>query len=291
MLYTIQNDQVRVTVDSLGAQMQSITAADGTEYLWYGDEAYWRSRATNLFPYVGRPTDGKITHNGKAYDMTQHGFAKRMEFTAVEQGTDRLVLRLTDNDETRVIYPFLFAFDLMYELKGATVQITYRVENRSNERMYFGLGGHPGFRLPLEEGKCFTDYQITFAKPCYPARAELSPAYQMSGVETPYALEENRTLYLRHDLFDHDAIILHHMDKTMTLSAGEGSRGVTMHIPNMNYLGIWHTPETEAPFVCLEPWVSLPSRDGVVEDFSQQGDLVGLNVGETYHNTWSITIF
>ena len=291
MLYTIQNDQICVTIDSLGAQMQSITAADGTEYLWYGDSAYWGNRATNLFPYVGRLTQGKITHNGTAYDMTQHGFAKRMEFSAVEQEADRLVLRLTDNDETREMYPFLFAFDLVYALEGSTVKITYRVENRSDERMYFGLGGHPGFRVPLEEGKCFTDYRLTFAKPCHPARAELSPAYQMSGVEVPYALEEDRTLPLRHDLFDRDAIILHHMDKTVTLSAGEGTRGVTMYIPDMNYLGIWHTPETEAPFVCLEPWVSLPSRDGVVEDFSQQGDLVGLDVGEIYYNTWSITVF
>ena len=59
MLYTIQNSQMRVTIDSLGAQLMSITAADGTEYLWGGDEAYWRNRAPNLFPYVGRLTEGR----------------------------------------------------------------------------------------------------------------------------------------------------------------------------------------------------------------------------------------
>ena len=50
MLYTISNDKIRVSIDTLGAQMQSITAADGTEYLWYGDKTFWGSRATNLFP-------------------------------------------------------------------------------------------------------------------------------------------------------------------------------------------------------------------------------------------------
>lgn len=291
MLYTISNEAIRVSIDTFGAQMQSITAADGTEYLWYGDKTYWGSRATNLFPYVGRLTDGKCTYHGKSYAMTQHGFAKRMEFTVVEQEADRVVFRLTENEETTEIYPFRFAFDLVYALEGATVHITYRVTNPNGETMYFGLGGHPGFRLPLEEGKTFTDYRLTFGQPCYPARAELSPAYLMSGVEKRYPLENDVALPLRHDLFDNDAIILRHMDKTVTLSAGEGTKGVTLQIPRMNYLGIWHTPETEAPFVCLEPWVSLPSRDGVVEDLTQQSDLVALNAGEVYENKWSITVF
>lgn len=291
MLYTIQNDKIRVTVDSLGAQMQSVTAADGTEYLWYGDAAYWGERAINLFPYVGRLTGGQYIYKGKRYDMTLHGFARRMEFTVTEREESRVVFRLTDNEETRESYPFAFVLSLVYELDGAAVHMTYQVENLSAETMYFGLGGHPGFRLPLEEGKRFTDYRLTFSQPCQCARAELTPSYMMSGVETPFALENDTTLPLRHELFDRDAIILRHMDKTVTLSAGEGSRGVTLHIPRMNYLGIWHTPGTDAPFVCLEPWVSLPSRDGVVEDLSQQGGLVALDEGETYKNKWSITVF
>ena len=32
MLYTIQNSQLCVTIDSLGAQLMSITAEDGREY-------------------------------------------------------------------------------------------------------------------------------------------------------------------------------------------------------------------------------------------------------------------
>lgn len=291
MLYTISNDKIRVSIDTLGAQMQSITAADGTEYLWYGDKTFWGSRATNLFPYVGRLTEGRYTFGGKNYEMTPHGFAKRMEFTVTEQSEERIVFCLTENEETKEIYPFAFKFLLIYELDGATVHITYQVENVDGKTIYFGLGGHPGFRLPLEDGKCFTDYRLTFSAPSHPARALLSPAYQMSGTEVSYPLVNDTELPLRHDLFDDDAIILHHMDKTVTLSAGEGTKGVTMHFPCMNYLGVWHTVKAEAPFVCLEPWVSLPSRDGIVEDFAQQGDLVALDVGETYKNKWSITVF
>ena len=290
MLYTIKNEAMSVSIDTLGAELQSITGADGTEYLWYGDADYWRGRATNLFPYVGRMTDGTYIYNGKKYPMGPHGFARNMEFSAQQEGDTCVAFTLTDTAETRECYPFRFAFSVIYALVGAELRITYRVENKGDNIMHFGLGGHPGFRLPLEEGKCFEDYRITFAQPCRPSRALLAPSYMMSGVETLYQLENDTTLHLRHDLFDDDAIILRHFDKTMTLSAGEGSRGVRVHIPQMPCVGIWHTVKKEAPFVCIEPWVSLPSRDGVIEDISQQSDLITLPVGKTYENEWSITL-
>ncbi len=291
MLYTIQNSQMRVTIDSLGAQLMSITAADGTEYLWGGDEAYWRNRAPNLFPYVGRLTEGRCTYGGKSYEMTRHGFANRTQFSALESGADHITLHMEDSGETRAVYPFAFAFDLVYALSGNTLSVTYRVTNRDGKEMYFGLGAHPGFRVPLEPGKAFTDYRLTFAQPCQPWQVLMSDDYLINGQEAPYPLEGGRSMPLRHDLFDHDAIILKNMDRTVTLSAGEGSRGVTVSYPRMRYLGVWHKPESDAPYVCLEPWLSLPSRHGVVEDLSQQNDLMALCPGETYENRWTVTIF
>ena len=44
MLHTIQNAAMAVTVDSLGAQLMSITAAGGMEYMWNGDPAYWKGQ-------------------------------------------------------------------------------------------------------------------------------------------------------------------------------------------------------------------------------------------------------
>ena len=40
MQHTIRSDGLTVTIDELGAQLMSITAGDGTEYLWSGDPAY-----------------------------------------------------------------------------------------------------------------------------------------------------------------------------------------------------------------------------------------------------------
>ena len=42
---------------------------------------------------------------------------------------------------------------------------------------------------------------------------------------------------------------------------------------------------------CQVSWVSLPARQGVVEEFSQQNDLVALPPYEKYINRWTITVF
>lgn len=291
MLQTIHNDAMTVTIDELGAQLMSITAADGTEYLWNGDPAYWTGRAPNLFPYVGRLTNDSYTYGGKTYQMTRHGFAKRTAFATADQGAANLTLRMTDTPESRESYPFAFQFDVSYVLEGSALVIVYAVENRGRETMYFGLGGHPGFRVPLEAGKSFEDYRLTFAHPSQPCRVLLSDAYMLSGHDAPYPLEDGTVLPLRHDLFDQDAIILKNFERTMTLSAGEGTRGLTLSCPRMRYLGIWHMPKTDAPYVCLEPWASLPSRQDVVEDLAQQNDLISLESGQRYENRWTITIF
>lgn len=290
-MQTIRNDAMTVTIDELGAQLMSITSAGGVEYLWYGDPAYWRGRAINLFPYVGRLTNDRYTYGGKEYEMVRHGFAKLTRFTPVDVQPDRVTLRITDSEETRKSYPFAFAYEVTCTLEGSTLSVTYAAENRGGQTMYFGMGGHPGFRLPLEEGKTFTDYRLTFAHPAQPWQVLMSDSYMISGHEAPYPLEDGVTLPLRHELFDHDAIILKNFDRTVTLSAGEGTRGLTMTCPKMRYLGIWHAPKTDAPYVCLEPWLSLPSRQDIVEDLSQQNDLQSLEPGERYENGWAVTIF
>lgn len=48
--------------------------------------------------------------------------------------------------------------------------------------------------------------------------------------------------------------------------------------------------KTTANYVCIEPWSSLSARVDVIEDLETQEDLISLNAGETYKNTWTITI-
>ena len=290
MEYCLKNDRLTLRVSSRGAEMQSILGADGTEYLWQGDERYWKDRATNIFPYVARLTNETYRWQGQEYHMKIHGFARHSEFTPAEQTDSRLVLEITDSRETREQYPFSFVFQVIYQLEGSRISLTYRVENRGEGVMPFGLGAHPGFNVPLRAGLDFSDYSLTFTRPCAPVAVGMSPTCFVTGEDLPYPLEAGQRIPLRHNLFDNDAIVLKGMDRQITLATPKDPRGVRVTYPDMPVLGIWHAPKTEAPYVCIEPWLSLPSRQDVVEDFAAQPDLMQLEGGKTYENTIEIEL-
>lgn len=288
---TLANDQLRLTVDSLGAQMMSLQTSDGREYLWQGDPRYWSDRAPLLFPFVGRLTENAYQYAGRRYTMGIHGFAAQQDFSCRALQADRLTLALTDNPETRRQYPFAFSLQITYALAANQVQISFQVENRDTRVLPFGIGGHPGFRVPLDEGERFDDYFLTFAAGSRPDRVGFTPQVFLSGRDEPYPLEEGKYLRLRHDLFDQDAVILKNMPRAVTLRSRTCPHGVHLCYPDMPYLGLWHMPGTDAPYLCIEPWSSLPSRQDVVEDLACKSDLIQLGPGRTYDNTWSITIF
>ena len=289
MNYQISNEYISISVSSLGAELQSVVK-DGKEYLWDGDEKYWPERSPLLFPYVGRFTDGKYLLNGTEYEMGIHGFARHLTYDLVEKSDNRLVFKLCDNEETFKSYPYHFALQVCYELNGQTISITYGVRNLSDERMYFGIGGHPGFALPFDEGLDFSDYYLEFDGKSFPTRVGHTAACFLSGVDESFPLERDSVLKLAHNMFDDDAIVLKNMSDKVTLKSDKGDRQVTVSYPNLPYLGLWHAPQTEAPYICIEPWTSLPSRQDVVEEFKYKYDLIRLNEREEYNNTWSITV-
>lgn len=290
MNYTIKNEKLTVTVSDCGAELQSIQTADGHEYLWQTDPEIWTDRAPNIFPYVARMTEGRYTLHGKEYQMSIHGFVKNLVLTAEKQTDSEVTFCLESNETTRAQYPFEFVYRITYRLEENQLIITNCVENKGNSRMYFGLGGHPGFNVPMEEGLTFEDYTLTFDAPAQPYRVGFNDACFLTGADEPYPLTDGTKIPLQHDLFDQDAVVLKHMARRVCLGSTKGSRSVTVSYPDYPVLGIWHRPETEAPYVCIEPWSSLPSRAGIVEELSQQADLIHLDAGQSYSNSWSISI-
>ena len=156
--------------------------------------------------------------------------------------------------------------------------------------MFFGIGGHPGFRVPMDENTEFGDYCLDFHREHLPTRVGHTPACFLSGEDRDFPLKEGRYLPLSHDLFDDDAIVLKNVSRKVSIASGKTEHRVTMEFPRMPFLGIWHCPKTEAPYVCIEPWTSLPSRQDVVEELSVKSDLIHLGPGEIYRNGWSVTV-
>lgn len=291
MIYTIENDRLKVQISDRGAELWSIQTKDGTEYLWQGDKKYWGDRALNLFPYIARMTQGKYTVNGQTYEMTIHGFVNYSVLEVEEQGVDRIVFKLTQSAETLKMYPFNFVYRVAYALADDRLEVKFSVENTNVQTMYFGIGGHPGFHVPLDKELCFEDYYLQFDETQNPVRVGISPTCFVDGNDQEYPLFDGGRIPMSHSLFDDDAIVLTKMSRAVTLKSDKSVRAVRVEYPQMDYVGFWHMPHTDAPYVCIEPWSSLPSRQDVVEDLATQPGLIHLPAGETYENRWSIQIF
>lgn len=288
-MYQIQNSHLTLTVDPVGAQMTSLKGADGTEYLWQGDAAYWGKHAPLLFPFIGRAYENRCTALGQPYPMPRHGFANVSRFTLAQRRENALVLELTESEDTLAKYPFRFTLRVGYTLEENRLAISYQVENRDHRPLSFALGFHPGFRVPLSPGEAFEDYYLQF-DPCMPDRVGFTEAVLLSGRDSLFPLEEDCTLSLRHDLFDDDAIVLKNVSRSVALRSRRSNREIRLSYPDMPYLGLWHPAKTDAPFLCIEPWSSLPGRDGVVEELTARSDFPRLEVNGSYRNEILISL-
>ena len=290
MIYSIENKILKATVDTSGAQRQSVySKATETEYLWQGDPAYWAGRAYNLFPTIGRMYKNTYTYDGNEYSLRCHGIARYRAFQLTDRTATKLTFRLTEDEDSLKEYPFKFEFFIRYELKEATLEISFIVKNTDEKELIFALGGHPGFNVPFGNG-AFEDYYLEFSEKTKVLFHTLSESKFMTGEKLPLPLTEGVRLPLRHELFDNDAAILGNTCREISLKSKADPRYVTVKYPDFRYLGVWHTPETDAPFVCIEPWSALPATDGVITDLSAKEDMTRLAPGKTYKTSWSIEI-
>ena len=93
--FTIENEYLKLTVTTWGAQIKSVVRkCDGVEHMWQADPDVWGYHAPILFPHAGKVVDNKIEAKGAVYESGQHGFARLMEHEFVDQTQDTIVLEL-----------------------------------------------------------------------------------------------------------------------------------------------------------------------------------------------------
>ena len=290
MIFTIENSNLKVSVETKGAQLKSVFSKDtGVEYLWQGDANYWTGRAYNLFPFVGRFAQGKYVVEGKEYAMDRHGFARGSEFEMVEQTENSLSFEIKETEQTLAIYPFNFVFTVKFEILGKKLIVTYHVKNTGKNVMYFGLGGHPGFNVPFDGGK-FEDYFVEFACEGNPTQVIANEKGLMTSERKILSLEGNKIIRLEHSLFDNDAIIMQDVCKTVYVKGKNTKRSIKVSYPQMEYLGLWHMPKTDAPFLCVEPWMTLPSPDGQPEVFETKENIGRVESNQSFSTHFDIEI-
>lgn len=273
---SIHNEFLTVSVKSLGAELCSIRSADGAEYVWQADPAFWNRHAPVLFPIVGKLRDGRYAWNGKPFELSPHGFARDMDFSLIEQTQNSLAFQLLPTAETRARYPFEFSLTITYRLTGNALSIEYAVRNTGTSLMPFSIGAHPAFNLhgPIEESF------LEFEKP-ETLSARLISNKGLLTEQTVPVLDGSKILPLSKTLFDRDALIfLNAESKKITLGAKHSSRRLTVEFAGFPELGIWAKPG--APFVCIEPWYGYADPEQPYGDITNKPGIRQLKAGETF---------
>ena len=262
MEYSIENDYLKVTVTTWGAQVKSVVRkCDGVEHIWQADKSVWGYHAPILFPHAGKVVDGKIEAKGRVYESGQHGFARLMEHDFVEQTADTIVLELCSSEETLARFPYEFRLVSTFTLENDTLHHTLTVENLDEEKLPFGIGYHPAFTVPFDDKHVATDYELRFSEMESPICINNLPYGLVHG--DIYHLPANiQSLAVDDQLFANDSHCMVNL-KSQTLGLYEKGtgRGVVCNIAEFPYTLIWSKPGMPR-FVCIEPWHSLPSPEG-----------------------------
>ena len=205
MQYSIENDILRLTVDSHGAEPVSVIhKPTGAELLWQADPAVWKRHAPILFPYTGKLTGGKMLAKGVEYAGGQHGFARDVEHTMTHHADNLLEFELHANAETLPKWPYAFVLRSTFTLEGETVHHTLTVENPVEDKLCFGIGYHPAFALPFDDRHVTEDYEIRFDGVESPLCVSAQPNGLLNG-QSYYLARNVEAIQLTDDLFDNDS--------------------------------------------------------------------------------------
>lgn len=289
-MFTIENQQIKAVINAKGAELTQLFHKEHQlNYLWNGDPAVWGKHSPVLFPIVGTLKNNTYFYNDQSYQLPRHGFARDKKFAVEEQTADTITFLLRSDAETFTIYPFVFEFRIRYSLFENALAVAYEVVNAGKEIMYFSVGAHPAFALPLVPGTAYTDYYLEFNQ------YETAPKWPISpdGLieQTPLPLLENANrLNLSKDLFQKDALVLKGMASSIvTLGSAKTPHGFRFDYPGFPFLGIWAAKN--ADFVCIEPWCGIADN---VDANQQLPDKEGINMlaeCESFTRTWTITLY
>lgn len=281
--YQIKNHKMTLTVAEHGAEIRSVEV-DGMERMWDANPAFWGRTAPILFPIVGALKDNSYQYEGETYSMSQHGFARDMEFTLTEQTEESLQFVLSDNSETYENYPFHFQLTVSYEIFESYINIGWKVLNTDEKKMYFQIGGHPAFACPCEGGMIREDYSVKVGE---------LPLLETAFLEKGLLGEEKELLanelLLKEDTFARDAYIIQNETVGHVDLVNHVSNQVKVRVlADVPVWGIWSTADKKAPFVCIEPWYGRCDKTDFSGELSEREYIQSLEPGETFTGGYQI---
>ncbi|AUD07173.1 aldose 1-epimerase family protein [Spirosoma pollinicola] len=286
---TLENDLLRISIRPKGAELTSIFhKPSGIEHLWQADPMVWGWHAPNLFPVVGGCLNNQLLIDGKTYPIERHGFARQSTFDTTESTKTHAIFSLRSSDATRVHFPYEFEFQLIYELDGPKITITYRLVNADEKTIYFSVGAHPAFAVPFTAEESYEDYFIEFEQAEPLETHMLSSAGYFTGETIAVPTNGNRLALTKH-LFDADALVFKNLaSRSVAIRSDKHDHALTVAYPDFPYLGLWAKPG--APFVCIEPWLGCADSEGEPKPIQQKEAIQQVETGKVFEASFTIEV-
>lgn len=283
-LHTIKNKELSVSISLHGAEIKSLkNLSTDFEYMWQADSKYWGRTSPILFPIVGNYKNKTSIYNGKSYQLSQHGFARDMDFTLESSTENSATFLLKDTAETLEKYPFHFELRVTYTLNERSLAIQWNITNVNSEIMYFSIGGHPAFNCNLKNS--YLKFKDTSALNI----GVLNTTGELSKKVINFELEKN-TLQLDSSLFDEDALIAEdNQCKEIILGTDKDTDLLKVSF-DAPVFGIWSPAGKNAPFVCIEPWYGRTDREDFDQNLENRQWGNKLEPGQIFNSEYTITI-
>ena len=256
MQIKLRSNDYHVLLNTLGAELNSYSDPSGKEYIWNSDPTYWLRSSPLLFPVVGNVRNGETVIKDHIYQMPKHGFCKESEFEVTEQTENSATFLLKTNNETLKHYPYSFELYLTYILNGSTLSMNYKIINKDSDSMYYHIGAHPGFMLPVSDGENIENCILRFEK----EEDFISYEYDLKNLEFDLNRKVSQkaagnTLSLTISMFDQDAVFFECTNShRVSFLNSSTKKGISMYYPDFESFAIWTPAGGKAPFLCLEPW-------------------------------------
>ena len=284
MMIVIENDWLKVDIVRHGAEVRKVMhKKNGLDYMWTGDETYWGRVSPVLFPIVGRLKEDQYQLDDQTYKMSQHGFLRDVEFDVAEQTSTTVSFVFESLGSFVHVYPYEFKAMIRYRLMEDSLIVQWEILNENKEEMYFSIGAHPAFKVPLVESETIEDYYLNFS----PAPNKNVMEYELKNslIQEKGAANELSEIPLTNSLFARDALIYSNIDK-VTVVSNQSGHGVEVMFQDFPFVGIWskymETDGTIAPFVCIEPWYGIADTYDTTGNLKEKFGVNKLGAGETF---------
>ena len=291
-MITLNNGRLEVVIHPRGAELQVLrNLSTGINHLWSGDARFWGKYSPILFPIVGQLRDNKYYYNGQEYSLPRHGFARDRTFRAERINDYAAIFTLSDDTETHSVFPFNFRLQVYYELDADQLSVRYAVTNTGTGELFFSLGAHPAFAVPLAIENLpseYEDYSLVFNQSTSLDRWKLADGLLISKTEN-VPLQDHH-LPLRTELFKEDALVMKGLpDNSIRIECSKHPYGLDFSWQDFPFFGIWAAPN--ASFVCLEPWSGIADHADHDQQLTTKEGILSLQPGADWSASWQVKCF